>query len=125
MYKRFYGLEEPPFSLTPDPRFLFLSQRHREAIAALMYGVAERKGFIALTGEIGLPPLELRPQLDEVLELLVSHLDYLLAFGHVSSPRRTVHGQGSLKGFPRHQDGTLIYPKDDSTNGTKGVHRCR
>lgn len=53
MYKKFFGLEEPPFNLTPDPRFLFLSQRHREAIAALMYGISERKGFIALTGEIG------------------------------------------------------------------------
>jgi general secretion pathway protein A len=53
MYKSFFGLEEAPFNLTPDPRFLFLSQRHREAIAALMFGVNERKGFTALTGEIG------------------------------------------------------------------------
>lgn len=53
MYKTFFGLEEAPFNLTPDPRFLFLSQRHREAIAALMFGINERKGFIALTGEIG------------------------------------------------------------------------
>lgn len=53
MYKEFFGLNEPPFSLTPDPRFLYMSQKHREALAALVYGVRERKGFIALTGDIG------------------------------------------------------------------------
>lgn len=53
MYLSFYGLHEAPFSPTPNPRFLFLSARHREALAQLMYGVRERKGFIVLTGEIG------------------------------------------------------------------------
>ncbi|HEU5319507.1 MAG TPA: AAA family ATPase [Methylomirabilota bacterium] len=53
MYLSFYGLREAPFSPTPDPRFLFLSSRHREALAQLTYGVRERKGFIVLTGEIG------------------------------------------------------------------------
>ena len=53
MYLAFYGLRETPFGPTPDPRFLFMSTRHREALAQLMYGVHERKGFIVLTGEIG------------------------------------------------------------------------
>ncbi|MGB9690753.1 MAG: AAA family ATPase [Candidatus Sumerlaeaceae bacterium] len=53
MYKKYFGLAEEPFNLTPDSRFLFLSERHREALAALTYGVRERKGFILLTGEIG------------------------------------------------------------------------
>ncbi len=53
MYLNFYGLREAPFGPTPDPRFLFQSKRHREALAQLIYGVAERKGFIVLTGEIG------------------------------------------------------------------------
>lgn len=53
MYREFFGLKEPPFNLTPDPRFLYMSQRHREALASLIYGIQERKGFIALTGEIG------------------------------------------------------------------------
>jgi general secretion pathway protein A len=53
MYLAFYGLREAPFSPTPDPRFLFQSARHREALAQLVYGVQERKGFIVLTGEIG------------------------------------------------------------------------
>jgi general secretion pathway protein A len=53
MYLNFYGLNEVPFGPTPDPRFLFNSTRHREALAQLLYGVTERKGFIVLTGEIG------------------------------------------------------------------------
>jgi len=53
MYEKFYGLKEPPFNLTPDSRFLFMSQHHREAMAALLYGIRERKGFTLLTGEIG------------------------------------------------------------------------
>jgi general secretion pathway protein A len=53
MYLAFYGLREAPFNPTPDPKFLFQSARHREALAQLLYGVRERKGFIVLTGEIG------------------------------------------------------------------------
>jgi len=53
MYLSFYGLREAPFAPTPDPKFLFQSARHREALAQLIYGVRERKGFIVLTGEIG------------------------------------------------------------------------
>lgn len=53
MYLTFYGLREVPFGPTPDPKFLFQSTRHREALAQLVYGVQERKGFIVLTGEIG------------------------------------------------------------------------
>lgn len=53
MYTAFYGLVEPPFNLTPDSKYLFLSQRHQEALSALLFGVQERKGFICLSGEIG------------------------------------------------------------------------
>ena len=53
MYLKFYGLREVPFAPTPDPKFLFQSERHREALAQLLYGVRERKGFTVLTGEIG------------------------------------------------------------------------
>ncbi|MGH7392561.1 MAG: ExeA family protein [Candidatus Rokuibacteriota bacterium] len=53
MYLQFYGLREAPFGPTPDPKFLFQSARHREALAQLVYGVRERKGFIVMTGEIG------------------------------------------------------------------------
>jgi len=53
MYLDFYGLNEPPFNITPDPRFLFFSAEHREAYDHLMYGIEMRKGFIQLTGEVG------------------------------------------------------------------------
>ncbi|MBP7830834.1 MAG: AAA family ATPase [Kiritimatiellae bacterium] len=53
MYLDFYGLKEPPFNITPDPRFLYFSARHREAYDHLIYGIEHRKGFIALTGEVG------------------------------------------------------------------------
>lgn len=53
MYTRFFGLNEKPFSITPDPRYLFMSERHTEALAHLIYGVRESGGFIQLTGEVG------------------------------------------------------------------------
>ena len=53
MYTAFYGLREKPFSLTPDPRYLFLASSHREALAHLLYGIDQGEGFIAVTGEVG------------------------------------------------------------------------
>ncbi|HTL17418.1 MAG TPA: AAA family ATPase [Patescibacteria group bacterium] len=53
MYLDYYGLTEPPFDITPNPRFLFYSARHREAYNHLLYGLRERKGFVQLTGEVG------------------------------------------------------------------------
>jgi general secretion pathway protein A len=53
MYTAFFGLNEKPFAITPDPRYLFMSERHGEALAHLVYGVTESGGFIQLTGEVG------------------------------------------------------------------------
>ena len=53
MYASYFGLSDNPFAITPDPRFLFLSARHTEALAHLLYGVTESGGFIQLTGEVG------------------------------------------------------------------------
>jgi general secretion pathway protein A len=53
MYNAFFGFDENPFSLSPDPAFLYRSQQHEEALANLIYGVQSRKGFIVLTGEVG------------------------------------------------------------------------
>ncbi len=53
MYTSFFGLNEKPFAITPDPRYLFLSERHAEALAHLIYGIKEAGGFIQLTGEVG------------------------------------------------------------------------
>jgi len=53
VYLQYYGLSEPPFDITPNPRFLFYSPKHREAFNHLLYGIRERKGFVQLTGEVG------------------------------------------------------------------------
>jgi general secretion pathway protein A len=53
MYLRFFGLQQSPFSIAPDPRFLFMSESHREALAHLQYGLDGGGGFVVLTGEIG------------------------------------------------------------------------
>ena len=50
MYERFFGLRERPFELTPDPRFLFLSPSHREALSNLQFGIAARKSLTVLFG---------------------------------------------------------------------------
>jgi general secretion pathway protein A len=68
MYLEFYGFREKPFNLTPDPRFVFLSKTHREAFAHLLYGINNRAGFIALTGEVGAGKTT-------VLRALLSQLD--------------------------------------------------
>lgn len=53
MYLQYYGLRENPFNVTSDPNFLYLSKAHRDALAHLMYGINERKGFLEITGEVG------------------------------------------------------------------------
>lgn len=53
MYTKFFGLNEKPFAITPDPRYLFMSERHGEGLAHLLYGVTDSGGFIQLTGEVG------------------------------------------------------------------------
>src|SRR5579863_632179 len=53
MYLKFFGLNEKPFAITPDPRYLYLSERHAEALAHLLYGINEAGGFVQLTGEVG------------------------------------------------------------------------
>jgi general secretion pathway protein A len=53
MYENFYGLKEKPFNLTPDPRFIYFTEKHCEALANLVYGIRERKGFLVLSGEVG------------------------------------------------------------------------
>jgi general secretion pathway protein A len=53
VYLDYFGLTEPPFDITPNPRFMFYSAKHREAFNHLLYGIRERKGFVQLTGEVG------------------------------------------------------------------------
>ncbi|TVR54575.1 MAG: ATPase [Puniceicoccaceae bacterium] len=53
MYQEFFGFSEMPFNITPDPKFLYLSPTHQEAIQHLRYGISQKKGFIVLVGEVG------------------------------------------------------------------------
>ena len=53
MYERFFGLADAPFRLTPDPRYLFLSPKHAEALAHLKLGLRESSGFVCITGDVG------------------------------------------------------------------------
>jgi general secretion pathway protein A len=53
MYREHFGLKLKPFSITPDPKFLFMSPGHKEALAHLLYGLKEGSGFVVITGEVG------------------------------------------------------------------------
>src|SRR5215468_11282923 len=53
MYIEFFGLQKAPFKLTPDPKFLYLTAKHRDALAGLTYAIMDRKGFVVLTGDAG------------------------------------------------------------------------
>jgi general secretion pathway protein A len=76
MYLEFYGLKEQPFNTTPDPRYLFPTAGHQEALAQLVYGVQERKGFIVLTADVGTGKTTL-------LQTLLSRLDSATAVAYV------------------------------------------
>ena len=81
MYKRFYNLQQNPFEITPDPRFLFPTRKHNEALAALYYGVKRRKGFVVLTGEVGTGKTVLVRCLLQILQRAN------VAFAYVFNPR--------------------------------------
>ena len=85
MYLKFYGLREAPFSPTPDPKFLFQSTRHREALAQLLYGVREKKGFIVLSGEIGTGKTTL-------LRTLLERLDGMTPVAYVHNSALGIEG---------------------------------
>ena len=68
MYLDFYGFHEPPFHITPDPKFLFLSPTHQEALQGLRYGADQKNGFIVLTGEVGCGKTTLCRKLLEEME---------------------------------------------------------
>ena len=83
MYTKFFGLSEKPFSITPDPRYLYLSERHAEALAHLLYGVTESGGFIQLTGEVGTGKTTL---VRTLLEQLPDHTRVALVLNPRMSP---------------------------------------
>jgi general secretion pathway protein A len=96
MYEEFFGLQEAPFSLTPDPRFLWLSETHEEGLATLYYGITRRKGFVLLTGEVGAGKTtllravlqELDPDTDVALVMNTADLDPMDLFKMVAAEFR-------------------------------------
>ncbi len=79
MYTDFYNLDQQPFNLTPSPRFLYLGEVHKEALALLTYGVLERKGFILLTGEVGTGKTT-------IIQALLNNLDTSIQYIYLSNP---------------------------------------
>ncbi len=53
MYRKYFGMKRAPFSIAPDPRYLYMSEQHREALANLLYGIRSDGGFVLQTGEVG------------------------------------------------------------------------
>src|SRR5690349_3656022 len=100
MYTSFFGLGEKPFAITPDPRYLFMSERHAEALAHLIYGITESGGFIQLTGEVGtgkttlirslLEQLPARAEIALILNPQLSTLEFVEVICHelgIPTPR--------------------------------------
>ncbi|HWW00977.1 MAG TPA: AAA family ATPase [Candidatus Acidoferrum sp.] len=97
MYLDFYGLTEPPFDITPNPRFLFYSAKHREAYNHLLYGIRERKGFVQLTGEVGAGKTTL---CRAMLEQLDERFATALILNPVMSPNELMKAIGLEFGLP-------------------------
>ena len=97
MYLEYYGLKQAPFDLTPNPRFLFNSARHREAINHLLYGIRERKGFVQLTGEVGAGKTTLCRAL---LEQLGSNFSTALILNPILNPNELIKAIATEFGLP-------------------------
>ena len=105
MYEQFFGLKEKPFEITPDPRFLYMSEQHREAYAHLTYALNESKGFTVITGEVGTGKTTL-------IQMLLARLDGHTRTAHLFNPRL------STRDFLRYICQDLGLKTDDLT--TKG-----
>jgi general secretion pathway protein A len=83
VYTEFYGLKELPFALTPDPRFIYFTPSHTEAMANLHYGIESGKGLIVVTGEVGTGKTT-------ILRWMLQRLDRAVLVGYIFNPRMTV-----------------------------------
>ena len=97
MYHEYYGLTEAPFDITPNPRFLFYSAKHREAYNHLLYGIRERKGFVQLTGEVGAGKTTL---CRAMLEQLDQHYSTALILNPVMNPDQLMKAIAMEYGLP-------------------------
>lgn len=83
MYAEFYGLEELPFALTPDPRFIYFTPSHTEVVANLHYGIESGKGLVVVTGEVGTGKTT-------ILRWIMEHLDRTVLVAYIFNPRLSV-----------------------------------
>jgi general secretion pathway protein A len=100
VYLEYYGLTEPPFDITPNPRFLFYSARHREAFNHLLYGIRERKGFVQLTGEVGAGKTTLCRAMLEQLSSMNGHYATALILNPIMSAEELVKAVAIEYGLP-------------------------
>jgi general secretion pathway protein A len=109
MYTSFYGLGEKPFAITPDPRYLFMSERHAEALAHLLYGINEAGGFIQLTGEVGTGKTTI---VRSLLERMPGHADVAVILNPQLTPLQFVLTICEELG---------IFVRDEDTNSLKDL----
>ncbi len=124
MYNEYFGLQKAPFNLTPDPDFLYLTAKHREALAGLAYAIMGRKGFVVLTGDAGtgkttlltrilgyLPVMRIQPSM--IVNPTLTPAEFLestlLDFGFTEIPASKPQRIAALKSFlwRRHQEGKI------------------
>ena len=123
MYERFFGFRELPFRLTPDPNYLFLSRKHGEAFAHLLYAVREGSGFVAVTGEIGAGKTTLVRTLLKELRDTKERVAAAYIFNPVYSPVELLQSinaelglpsrSGSKKELTEHLNAFLLAQKND------------
>ncbi len=114
MYTSFFGLGEKPFAITPDPRYLFMSERHAEALAHLLYGITEAGGFIQLTGEVGTGKTTI---VRSLLERMPGHADVAVILNPQLTPIEFVLTICEELGiFMRDEDATSIKDLVDLLN---------
>jgi putative secretion ATPase (PEP-CTERM system associated) len=133
MYESFFGFKEKPFNLTPDPRYLYPSPSHREALAQLVYGIQEKRGFMVITGEVGTGKTTLLHTLLEqhdssvkaafVFYPKLSFHDFLLYvldnFGLQTTAMTAAQGLTQLQGFlleQHHKGETTVLVIDEAQN---------
>ncbi|MCX5834896.1 MAG: AAA family ATPase [Deltaproteobacteria bacterium] len=109
MYEKFFKLREKPFEITPDPRFIYLSDSHKEALAYLTYAINEGKGFTVMTGEVGTGKTTL-------IRMVISRLDGQVRTAYVFNPRldtedllQYICDDLGIKTRPNLTKGQLIY----------------
>jgi general secretion pathway protein A len=115
MYEQFFGFSAKPFDMTPNPGFLFMTDSHQDALASLVYGIQERRGFISLTGEIGTGKTTLLYHLRTILDgkvrtifIFQTHLLFEELLGEILRELRLPRGDGKKTSMIRRLNSYLL-----------------